>query len=87
MSDVPPILSGAAAALAARPARPSYEALRAFARNPGALVGLLLLAAILAVVLFGPLLMQADPFEIASAPMEIRAASCCWAPTTWAGTC
>ena len=70
MSHVPPVLSGAVAAVAARPARPSYEALRAFARNPGALVGLLLLAAILAVVLFGPLLMQADPFEIASAPME-----------------
>ena len=70
MSHVPPVLSAAATPVAARPARPSYEALRAFARNPGALVGLLLLAAILAVVLFGPLLMQADPFEIASAPME-----------------
>ncbi|MFY3625727.1 ABC transporter permease [Achromobacter xylosoxidans] len=70
MSHVPPALSGAPAPAAARAARPSYEALRAFARNQGALIGLLLLAAILAVVLFGPLVMQADPFEIASAPME-----------------
>lgn len=70
MSHVPPVLSAGAAAPAARPSRPSYEALRAFARNPGALIGLLLLAAILAVALFGPLVMQADPFEIASAPME-----------------
>ena len=70
MSQVPPVLSAGAAAPPARPPRPSYEALRAFVRNPGALIGLLLLAAILAVALFGPLVMQADPFEIASAPME-----------------
>ncbi|WP_429927770.1 ABC transporter permease [Achromobacter xylosoxidans] len=70
MSQVPPVLSAGAAAPPARPSRPSYEALRAFVRNPGALIGLLLLVAILAVALFGPLVMQADPFEIASAPME-----------------
>ncbi|CAB3890039.1 ABC transporter permease [Achromobacter deleyi] len=52
------------------PARPSYEALRVFARNPGAMLGVLLLAVILAVTLFGPALMQADPFEIVSAPMD-----------------
>lgn len=71
MSQAPPTLSGGVAD-AARPrsARPAYEALRVFVRNPGALIGVLLLAAILALVLFGPLVMQADPFEIASAPME-----------------
>ncbi len=51
------------------PARPSYEALRVFARNPSALAGVLLLAVILAVTIFGPMVMQADPFEIAGAPM------------------
>jgi len=57
-------------AQAARPpARPSYEALRVFARNPSALAGVLLLAVILAVTIFGPMIMQADPFEIAGAPM------------------
>jgi len=57
-------------AQAARPpARPSYEALRVFARNPSALAGVLLLAVILAVTIFGPMVMEADPFEIAGAPM------------------
>jgi peptide/nickel transport system permease protein len=57
-------------AQAARPpARPSYEALRVFARNPSALAGVLLLAVILAVTIFGPMIMEADPFEIAGAPM------------------
>ncbi|QKH39190.1 ABC transporter permease [Achromobacter pestifer] len=72
MSQTPPAASIAALqGQAARPpARPSYEALRVFARNPSALAGVLLLAAILAVTLFGPMIMQADPFEIAGAPMS-----------------
>ena len=71
MSQTPPAASIAALqGQAARPpARPSYEALRVFARNPSALAGVLLLAAILAVTLFGPMIMAADPFEIAGAPM------------------
>ncbi|CAB3842436.1 ABC transporter permease [Achromobacter sp. K91] len=71
MSQTPPAVSIAAMqGQAARPpARPSYEALRVFARNPAALAGVLLLAAILAVTLFGPMIMEADPFEIAGAPM------------------
>ncbi|CUJ53612.1 ABC transporter permease [Achromobacter aegrifaciens] len=71
MSQTPPAVSLAAMqGQAARPpARPSYEALRVFARNPAALAGVLLLAAILAVTLFGPMIMEADPFEIAGAPM------------------
>jgi len=71
MSQTPPAVSIAALqGQAARPpARPSYEALRVFARNPSALAGVLLLAAILAVTLFGPMIMEADPFEIAGAPM------------------
>ncbi|MEN5067573.1 ABC transporter permease [Achromobacter aegrifaciens] len=71
MSQTPPAVSIAAMqGQAARPpARPSYEALRVFARNPAALAGVLLLAAILAVTLFGPMIMEADSFEIAGAPM------------------
>ncbi|MCP1403635.1 ABC transporter permease [Achromobacter insolitus] len=71
MSQTPPAMPVAALpAQAARPpARPSYEALRVFARNPSALAGVLLLAVILAVTIFGPMIMQADPFEIAGAPM------------------
>ncbi len=71
MSQTPPAMPVAALpAQAARPpARPSYEALRVFARNPSALAGVLLLAVILAVTIFGPMVMEADPFEIAGAPM------------------
>ncbi|MFY3548277.1 ABC transporter permease [Achromobacter insolitus] len=71
MSQTPPAMPVAALpAQAARPpARPSYEALRVFARNPSALAGVLLLAVILGVTIFGPMIMQADPFEIAGAPM------------------
>lgn len=71
MSQTPPAMPVATLpAQAARPpARPSYEALRVFARNPSALAGVLLLAVILAVTIFGPMIMQADPFEIAGAPM------------------
>lgn len=71
MSQTPPAMPVAALpAQAARPpARPSYEALRVFARNPSALAGVLLLAVILAVTIFGPIIMEADPFEIAGAPM------------------
>ncbi|OAE69879.1 ABC transporter permease [Achromobacter insolitus] len=71
MSQTPPAMPVAALpAQAARPpAHPSYEALRVFARNPSALAGVLLLAVILAVTIFGPMIMQADPFEIAGAPM------------------
>jgi peptide/nickel transport system permease protein len=45
------------------------DALRMFARNPSALVGVLLLAVVLLVTLAGPWLMGADPFEIIAAPM------------------
>ena len=72
MSQAPSAIPLPAVAPAASraPARQSYEALRVFVRNPSAVFGVLLLAAILAVTIFGPMLMQADPFEIASAPME-----------------
>lgn len=72
MSQAPSVIPlPAVAATASRaPSRQSYEALRVFVRNPSAVFGVLLLAAILAVTIFGPMLMQADPFEIASAPME-----------------
>ncbi|KAG1256280.1 hypothetical protein G6F65_016387 [Rhizopus arrhizus] len=71
MSQAPSVIPlPAVAATASRaPSRQSYEALRVFVRNPSAVFGVLLLAAILAVTIFGPMLMQADPFEIASAPM------------------
>ena len=72
MSQVPPAvpLAAPASAAARPPARQSWQALRVFARNPSAVAGVLLLAVILAVTIFGPMAMQADPFEIAGAPMS-----------------
>jgi peptide/nickel transport system permease protein len=48
---------------------PWREALRMFARNPSAIVGMLMLGLVLLVSLGGPWLMGADPFEIRAAPM------------------
>ena len=69
-------VSSAAAVATALSPRPAARRSASRARrcapscNPSAVVGLLLLAAVLAVTLFGPALMPADPFEIVSAPME-----------------
>lgn len=52
-----------------QPEGPWREALRMFARNPSAIVGMLMLGAVLLVALGGPWLMVADPFEITAAPM------------------
>ena len=48
---------------------PWREGLRMFARNPSAIVGMLMLGLVLLVSLGGPWLMGADPFEIRAAPM------------------
>ena len=48
---------------------PWREALRMFARNTSAIVGMLMLGLMLLVSLGGPWLMGADPFEIRAAPM------------------
>lgn len=48
---------------------PWREALRMFARNPSAIVGMLMLGLMLLVSMGGPWLMGADPFEIRAAPM------------------
>jgi len=55
---------------AARPVSQTREALRVFLRNPAAVIGLIMLVTILAVTIFGPMALNADPFEIAAAPME-----------------
>jgi len=49
---------------------PWREALRMFARNTSAIVGMLMLGLMLLVSLGGPWLMGADPFEIRAAPMS-----------------
>lgn len=48
---------------------PTREAIRMFARSPVALAGLVLMTAIAALALLGPVLVPADPFEIVAAPL------------------
>ncbi|CZZ87418.1 ABC transporter permease [Bordetella ansorpii] len=74
-----------ATALAPAPAHPLAEAARMFARNPTALAGLALLALILAVSLLGPLLLQADPFEIVTAPLSPPGSPDAWLGSDYLG--
>src|SRR5690606_16349097 len=45
------------------------EALRVFCRNPSAVIGSFLLLAIVCITVFGPMFMEADPFELVGPPM------------------
>jgi len=49
---------------------PRWRGVRVFLRNPSAVFGALLLLLIVAVSFLGPLLLDADPFELAAAPLE-----------------
>jgi peptide/nickel transport system permease protein len=75
------------AAPAAAPAAegPWAEALRMFARNRAALVGLALLAIVLLVAIAGPWVYPADPFEIRAAPMTPPFTEDAWLGTDYLG--
>ncbi len=60
---------------------PWREAVRMFARNPSAIGGTVLLLAILALSLRGPVLLPVDPFEITAAPLTPP-----MSPDAWLGT-
>jgi peptide/nickel transport system permease protein len=64
---------------------PWAEALRMFARNPSAIAGGVLLAAMLLVALAGPWLLAADPFEIVAAPMTPPFGEDAWLGTDYLG--
>ena len=53
-----------------RTGHPSLEARRMFARSPVAVAGLVLFLAILLLSLVGPMVYDADPFEIVAAPLS-----------------
>lgn len=67
-----PVVStpGAALAAAPKPPSPGKEALKVFCRNPSAVFGFFLLLAIVLISIFGPMLMDADPFELVGPPMD-----------------
>lgn len=60
---------------------PAREAARMFWRSRAAVFGLLLLTVIVAVALAGPMILVADPFDIAAAPLTPP-----WTSEAWLGT-
>ncbi|WP_020202307.1 ABC transporter permease [Cupriavidus sp. WS] len=79
-----PVSTAPAAAPVAAPAavpHPARDAWRMFLRSRAALAGTLLLACIVAVALFGPMVYDADPFAIVAAPQTAPGD-----PDAWLGT-
>ncbi|WP_059413302.1 ABC transporter permease [Cupriavidus basilensis] len=79
-----PVSTAPAAAPVAAPAavpHPARDAWRMFLRSRAALAGTLLLACIVAVALFGPMVYDADPFAIVAAPQTPPGD-----PDAWLGT-
>ena len=72
------------AAPAASPS-PFVEGLRMFARNPGAVVGLAMLLAIVLLAVLGPVFYNADPFEIIAAPLTPPFDGDAWLGTDYLG--
>lgn len=64
---------------------PFLEALRMFGRNPSAVAGLAMLAAIVLLSVFGPMLYVADPFEIRAAPLTPPFDAEAWFGTDYLG--
>lgn len=64
---------------------PTVEALRMFLRNPSAIAGLLMLALILLVAIVGPLVYDADPFEIRAAPLTPPFSEDAWLGSDYIG--
>ena len=89
--SVSSVSSAAAVATgAATPGRAPVRRRASAARLPAqssAVVGLLLLAAVLAVTLFGPALMPGDPSRSSARRWSRPAPNSCWARTTWGATC
>ncbi|WP_454731801.1 MULTISPECIES: ABC transporter permease [Cupriavidus] len=79
-----PVSTAPAAAPVTAPAavpHPARDAWRMFLRSRAALAGTLLLACIVAVALFGPMVYDADPFAIVAAPQTAPGD-----PDAWLGT-
>ncbi|MET0333981.1 MAG: ABC transporter permease subunit, partial [Rhizobacter sp.] len=73
------------AAVSVKAPSPFLEALRMFARNPSAVAGLAMLAAIVLLSVFGPMLYVADPFEIRAAPLTPPFDAEAWFGTDYLG--
>jgi peptide/nickel transport system permease protein len=81
----PQVPKTAPAAPSVRVERPGTEALRMFLRNPAAIAGMVMLAAVLVVAIAGPWLHAADPFEIKGAPLTPPFSEDAWLGTDYLG--
>ncbi len=85
-ATTPPIATRAAVAAALpRVEHPTVEALRMFVRNPAAIAGMVLMAAILLVAIAGPWVFPADPFEIKVAPLTPPLGEDAWLGSDYLG--
>jgi peptide/nickel transport system permease protein len=82
-------LPAAATPLATRPVlkveHPTVEALRMFLRNPSAIIGLLILLAVVLIAVAGPWFYDADPFEIRAAPLTPPGTEDAWLGSDYLG--
>lgn len=70
---------------AEKPEHPATAALRMFARNPSAIAGVVILAIVVLVSVFGPMVYPADPFEIRAAPLTPPFSEEAWLGTDYLG--
>jgi len=64
---------------------PTVEALRMFVRNPSAIAGMVILGLVLLTAIVGPIVYDADPFEIRAAPMTPPFSEEAWLGTDYLG--
>jgi peptide/nickel transport system permease protein len=74
-----------AAAQLPRVEHPTVEALRMFVRNPSAIAGMIILGLVLLTAIVGPIVYDADPFEIRAAPMTPPFSEEAWLGTDYLG--
>ena len=79
MSAVPNVI------LAEKPEHPATAAMRMFARNPTAIAGVIILLIVVLVSVVGPMVYEADPFEIRAAPLTPPFSEEAWLGTDYLG--
>ncbi|MBU2289360.1 MAG: ABC transporter permease, partial [Gammaproteobacteria bacterium] len=90
-ATLPGAAAGAPTAIASAPRpvpkveHPTVEALRMFVRNPSAIVGIVMLGVVLVVSIAGPWFLDADPFEIRTAPLTPPFSEDAWLGSDYLG--
>lgn len=84
-ATLPNVPAAPAAAQLPRVEHPTVEALRMFVRNPSAIAGMVILGLVLLTAIVGPIVYDADPFEIRAAPMTPPFSEEAWLGTDYLG--